>query len=44
MIKFQVSLIYLVNPSQPGGLHSKRLIAFKQTNKVEEQRTTKGQQ
>lgn len=37
MIKFQVSLIYIVNPNQPGGLHRKRL----PLNKVEEQRTTK---
>lgn len=34
MIKFQVSLIYIVNPNQPGGLHSKRLPLNRQSGRT----------
>lgn len=34
MIKFQVSLIYIVNPSQPGGQHSKKLPLNKQSGRT----------
>lgn len=40
MIKFQVNLIYIVNPSQPGGLHSKRLPLNKQSGRTKNHQKT----